>query len=193
MDINRSFSRVEEVSKELLEVVLAPYKSDCQYLKRALFHYPSDDSPVSSLGFIKGDFQIPESCYIDDTGHFNAVEFNICYNQFFYILIAYLVQNRLLPEMDDWDLEIYQRRQLSDFLITRFSSTFRKPVNSNAFQGMLSINRCVARRGLINVKTSCAFYDEYGWSEGDVTVCVVNQSNQSTAQPSASPVLYGLG
>ena len=176
MDINRSFSRAEEVSKDLMGIFLAPYKSDCQYLKRALFYYPPQELFGGDLGFIKGDFKIPESCYIDDTGHFNSVEFNICYNQIFYILIAYLVQQQLLPQMKDWDLEIYKRRQLSDFLITRFSSTFRRPVNSAAFQGILSINRCAARGGLINVKTSCAFYDESGWCEGDVTVCVVNQS-----------------
>ena len=176
MDINCSFSRVEEVSKDLIGIVLAPYKPDWQYLKQAFFYYPAQESPGGDLGFIKGDFAIPESCYIDDTGHFNSVEFNICYNQIFYVLIAYLVQQQLLPEMKDWDLERYKHRQLSDFLITRFSSTFRRPVNSAAFQGMLSINRCAARRGLITVKTSCAFYDEAGWSEGDVTVCVVNQS-----------------
>ena len=109
MDINRSFSRAEEVSKDLMGIFLAPYKSDCQYLKRALFYYPPQelsgrdlgfikgDLSGADFGFIKGDFKIPESCYIDDTGHFNSVEFNICYNQIFYILIAYLVQQQLLP------------------------------------------------------------------------------------------------
>ncbi|MEO1375818.1 MAG: FcoT family thioesterase, partial [Cyanobacteria bacterium J06635_10] len=51
------------------------------------------------------DFSIPESCYIDDTGHFNSVEFNICYNQLFYIIIAYLIKNQLLEVMKDWNLE----------------------------------------------------------------------------------------
>lgn len=176
MDINRAFSRTEEVSKELLKVFLNPYKADCHYLKRALFYYPSGDVSTERFGFIKGDFEIPDSCYIDDTGHFNSVEFNICYNQIFYVLIAYLVQHRLLLEMSDWDLETYKRRQLSDFLITKFSSTFKKPVDAKSFQGMLSINKCAARGGLINIKTSCAFYDESGWSQGDVTVCVVDPS-----------------
>ncbi|MGD1897885.1 MAG: FcoT family thioesterase [Phormidesmis sp.] len=174
MDTNRAFSRAERVSKALLERFLSPYKADCQYLKSAQFYYPPDGSPEKSMGFIKGDFAIEESCYIDDTGHFNSVEFNICYNQIFYVLIAYLLQNHLLLEMSDWDLELYKRRQLSDFLITRFSSTFRKPVDASAFQGMLSIDKCAARSGLVSVKTSCAFYDENGWSEGQVTVCVVD-------------------
>ena len=188
MNINRIFSRGEEVSQALLDIFLSPYKTDCRYLKRAALQYPQRDETTGETGdqgvwFIKGDFEIPESCYIDDTGHFNSVEFNICYNQLFYVLIAYLIQNRLISAMSDWDLESYKRHQLSDFLITKFSSTFRRPVNSDAFQGVLSINKCAARNKLITVRTSCAFYDEHGLSEGDVTVCVVNQP---ASQPTES-------
>ena len=186
MDINLPFSRAEEVSQDLLDRFLAPYKPDCRYLNRAVFHYPDQAaSNGSAWGFMKADFAIPESCYIDDTGHFNSVEFNICYNQLFYVLIAYLVKHQLLKAMHDWDLETYKRRQLNDFLITRFASTFRKPINSDTFQGMLSINKCAARSRLISFKTACAFYDETGWSEGEVTVCVVDQTdNQSSAAKS---------
>ena len=183
MNINRTFSRVEEVSQALLDRFLAPYKKDCRYLKKAQFQYP-DDLEInklddeSGLWFIKGEFAIPESCYIDDTGHFNSVEFNICYNQLFYIMIAYLLEKKLLTEMSDWDLETFKRRQLSDFLIVKFFSTFKKPINSDIFQGMLSINKYSMRSNLILIKTSCAFYDDYGWSEGDVMIAIVNNSSK---------------
>ncbi|MBF2047253.1 MAG: hypothetical protein IGS54_07800 [Elainella sp. C42_A2020_010] len=190
MNINQTFSRVEEVSQALLERFLAPYKVDCRYLKQAHFQYPDRSDPTSKtdgegqgIWFMKGEFAIPESCYIDDTGHFNSVEFNICYNQLFYIMIAYLVQHKLLKEMSDWDLDIYQRRQLNDFLIVKFSSTFKQPINSDAFQGALSINKCSTRNNLILIKTSCAFYDAKGWSEGDVTIAILNdQSNPKNLQ-----------
>lgn len=186
MNIDQTCSRVEEVSPALLEQFLAPYKENCRYLKRAEFQHPDrsaatakSDAAGQELGLIKGDFAIPESCYIDDTGHFNSVEFNICYNQLFYVMIAYLVQNKLLKEMSDWDLDIYQRRQLSDFLIVKFSSTFKQPINSDAFKGTLSINKCSRRSNLILVKTSCAFYDPKGWSEGDVTIAILNDQSSS--------------
>jgi hypothetical protein len=190
MNINQSYSRVEEVSSGLLERFLAPYKENCRYLKRAYFldnlsDSASDNLPQKSdLGnawLIKGEFAIPESCYIDDTGHFNSVEFNICYNQLFYIAIAYLVQHQLLKEMSDWDLETYQRRQLRDFLIVKFSSAFKQPIDSDAFEGILSINKCAKRGNLIWLKTSCAFYDRQGRSEGEVTIAVLNEeSSEST-------------
>ncbi len=76
--------------------------------------------------------------------------------------------------MADWDLEIYKRRQLSNFLIVKFSSTFRKQINSNHFQGTLSINKSSERGNLIILKTSCAFYDRNdGWAEGDVTIAIL--------------------
>ncbi|NEQ25823.1 MAG: hypothetical protein F6K28_43565, partial [Microcoleus sp. SIO2G3] len=171
----------EQVSQALLDRFLAPYKEDCRYLKRAQFQHLDNATSHSEFPWlISGNFAIPESCYIDDTGHFNSVEFNICYNQLFYIMIAYLVENKLLRAMSDWDLEVFKRRQLSDFLITNFSSKFKQPINSDSFQGELSIDRCSARRDLILLKTSCAFFDQNGRSEGEVTIAILNkQSSRS--------------
>lgn len=83
--------------------------------------------------------------------------------------------------MKNWNLEIYKPRQLSDFLIVNFSSKFRKPINSQQFQGTLSIKKSSARNQLIMLKTSCAFYDDNGgWSEGDVTIAILNSKNEQT-------------
>ncbi|NEP57132.1 MAG: hypothetical protein F6K31_08925 [Symploca sp. SIO2G7] len=186
MDINQEFTKVDDVSQDLLDVFLEPYKENCKYLQKAQIQYPPTNHSLDKtkshnqgLWFIKANFFIPESCYITDTGHFNSVEFNICYNQLFYILIAYLVDNNLLEVMKDWDLEIYKRRQLSDILIVHFSSTFKKPINSKSFQGTLSINKASARSELIMLKTSCAFYDNNGGlSQGDVTIAILNRQSE---------------
>ena len=188
MNIDQKISRVDDVSQDLLDVFLEPYKDNCKYLKKAQFQNAESSnllekskSATQGLGIIKADFYIPESCYIVDTGHFNSVEFNICYNQLFYIMIAYLLENNLLEVMKDWDLETYKRRQLSDFLIVKFSSTFKKPIDSRNFQGNLSINKCSARSNLIMLKTSCAFYNKNGgWSEGDITIAIVNSESEKT-------------
>ncbi|MCW5316914.1 hypothetical protein GTQ43_24785 [Nostoc sp. KVJ3] len=185
MNINPKVSKTDDVSQVLLDVFLEPYKDDCKYLRKAQFKCPElvgeSSSDRQGLWLVTGDFSIPESCYIAATGHFNSVEFNICYNQLFYIMVAYLIENNLLEVMRDWDLETYKRRQLSNFLIVKFSSTFRKPINSNHFQGSLSINKYSVRGNLIILKTSCAFYEKNGgWSEGDVTIAVLNSEPQET-------------
>ena len=81
-----------ETDRELLSLVLRPYKMHCRYLKTADLEAAQDPGPT-----VAGNFEIDESCYIDDTGHFNSVEFNICYNQLAYYLIAKSVQEGLLP------------------------------------------------------------------------------------------------
>ena len=189
MQINNKFTKVDEVSQDLLELFLEPYKEDCKYLKKAQFQDPesgkyfeTSSKNNSDLGVIKGEFSIPDSCYIDDTGHFNSVEFNICYNQLCYVLIAYLIKNKLLKVMKDWDLESYKHSQLSNFLIVKFSSAFKKPINARNFQGSLSINKCSARGNLIMMKTSCNFYDNNeGWAEGNITIAILNGESQKVA------------
>ncbi|HEY9803485.1 MAG TPA: FcoT family thioesterase [Leptolyngbyaceae cyanobacterium] len=182
MNINQEISKVEDVSQDLVQLFLEPYKDHCKYLRKAQFQYPKIESIADTsknkeqgLWSIKGEFSIPESCYIAATGHFNSVEFNICYNQLCYTMIAHLIDKNLWEAMRDWDLPTYKQLQLSNFLIVKFSSIFRKPIDSQHFLGSLSINKCSVRGDLIIVKTSCAFYDQNdGWSEGDVTFAVLN-------------------
>lgn len=197
MNINQEFTKIDNVSQELLNTFLQPYKEDCKYLKKAQFQQPALSENTKNAGnnkpglwLMKGEFSIPDSCYIDDTGHFNSVEFNICYNQIIYILIAYLIKNKLLEPMNDWTLEEYKHRQLSDFLIVKFSSTFKKPINSNHFQGTLSINKVSVRGDLIILKTSCTYYDDNGgWSEGDVTIAILNPKHEKTIQRQKESIL----
>ena len=80
-----------EMSPERLARVLVPYRDNCKYLKRIAFEYlpaSADVSPDQSEASLTahGDLCIAESCYIDSTGHFNAVEFQICVNQLMYAL-----------------------------------------------------------------------------------------------------------
>src|SRR5205823_5095442 len=87
------------ISDAFISKILAPYKQNAKYLKSALIldYYErgfDDQIPKSAIELvnIEGNFSISESCYIDDTGHFNSVEFNICYNQLAYVLFAKCIE-----------------------------------------------------------------------------------------------------
>jgi FcoT-like thioesterase domain len=162
--------------RELLSQVLRPYRVHCQYLRTAVLEVAQDQLPT-----VSGDFEIGESCYIDDTGHFNAVEFNICYNQLIYYLIAKSVQEGLLPALRGWTLDDFWRSQLPDILITNFSSSFKRKMRGKRFFGSVSVADVVRLdksawwKPLIVLRTSCRFWDEPGGlSVGKVTIAITN-------------------
>ena len=119
--------------------VLRPYRDSARYLKSAEVHASAGEVAVI------GEFSIGQSCYIDDTGHFNAVEFNICYNQAAYYLFAKAVQERLVDSFAPWSLDDFWQQELATMLICRFESRFRRMLDSRSFGGEVRIAEPVIR------------------------------------------------
>ncbi|MFJ8232996.1 FcoT family thioesterase [Streptomyces sp. NPDC094448] len=159
--------------EELLPLVLRPYKPHCKYLKSAAV------STRSSLVSARCELAIPESCYIDDTGHLNAVEVNISYNQMMYYTVAKAVQEGLLEEFAGWSMDDYWRHQLPDILIARFSGSFRRPINARSFFGeieFLSVERrSPGGEPLLLAETAYRYWDDAGGRcDGAVKLAFVN-------------------
>lgn len=175
-----------EVNSDLFVTIMSPYKDHCKYLKHVSI--VDDEQPFlngrnghhRSPGLItaKGRFSIPDSCYIDDTGHFNSVEFHICYNQFIYVLLAHCVEHKLLDVINFMDLEEFKRRQLPDILLAEFTTSFKRPIrNSDYFHGLLTIKKTAVRRKTIFIKSHCSFFDDQdGFSEGDMLLAIVDSA-----------------
>lgn len=164
------------VSATMLETVLAPYKLHCRYLQGASVE---KGNPSGSLMTAWGRFAIDESCYIADTGHFNAVEFNICYNQLTYCLLAESIHHQMLDVLSHWSLAEFRHSQLSNFLIVQFRSTFRKPLNARQFEGRVDIDKVTVRKGSIFMKTSCSFVDSEGaTSDGEALIVILDNGHK---------------
>lgn len=158
----------------LLARVLTPYKAHCRYLRSAVVN--ENDGRVS----VRCEFEISESCYIDDTGHLNSVEVNICYNQMMYFLVAKTVQDGLGSGFADWTLDDFFKHQLPDILIARFTSNFRRPVDPRAFSGEMEF-RSVSRRTppdgspFLYADTAFRYWDTAsGRCDGEATLAFVN-------------------
>lgn len=154
---------------------LTPYRAkDCVYLRRARVGLAG--GRVSA----EGDFGIESSCYIDDTGHFNAAEFIICFNQLMYTALAESVRRGLLPELSGWRLEDFWARQLPDVLIHRLRSTFSRPISAAAFRGSFQIAAAALAGqsrpgGLLALDTEIAFADDAGGrASGEIRLALVN-------------------
>jgi hypothetical protein len=168
----------DAVGEEVLSRILEPYKSHCKYLKRASLErggYPNPPGEPPRVLSGHGWFSIPESCYIADTGHFNAVEFNICFNQLAYTLVAAAVARGSLAVLSHFTFDEFCRRQLSDCVIANFSSEFPSAMRRDEFYGNLHIERVSVRKGTVFMKTICEFRDHRnGRSSGQALLAVVN-------------------
>ncbi|WP_327693508.1 (2E)-enoyl-ACP glycyltransferase [Streptomyces sp. NBC_00459] len=158
----------------LLAQVLAPYKDHCKYLRSAVV------TETDGRASVRCEFAIPESCYIDDTGHLNSVEVNICYNQMMYYLVAKSVQEGLGSGFRSWTLDDFWKHQLPDILIARFAASFRRPVNPREFSGEMEF-RSVTRRApaagspFLHADTAFRYWDaESGRCDGEATLAFVN-------------------
>ncbi|MGW1761133.1 FcoT family thioesterase [Streptomyces mirabilis] len=165
---------VLDTDQALLARVLDPYKPHCRYLKTAMVEQGGSSSPLA----VRCTFEIPESCYIADTGHFNSVEFNICYNQMAYYLLAKAVDEALIEPFSSWSMADYWERQLPNVLIADFQSRFRRPMRGVAFSGTLEFVKIAQRAGdrsLLIIDTVCRYSDRSGGSsEGVVKLVVTN-------------------
>jgi hypothetical protein len=140
------------VSADFAAEILKPYRANATYLRSAeITHFTDKASIVSGsadqrlvTGF--GHFSIPESCYIDDTGHFNAVEFNICYNQLAYVLFAKCIDAGLIHRLRTGKIDVislpdFKRHQLPAMVIVSLESRYYKQLDSTNFTAELTINK----------------------------------------------------
>ena len=165
--------QTEHVSPAFLSRVLTPYRKHCCYLKNANFQ-SQPEFGIKGLT-MHGEFKIDDSCYIDDTGHFNAVEYNICFNQIAYLHLAHCIENGLIPELADFELDSFFEKQLSHFLIAGIGSSFQSFINARHFYGMFGINSIKKTSKCTFIKTYCLFSDdEKGRSKGEVTLAIMH-------------------
>ena len=141
-----------KIADDFTADILKPYRAHAKYLKSAEITSFCDKSAATdftsdtSLVTAKGRFAIPESCYIDDTGHFNAVEFNICYNQLAYVLFGKCIEAGLLGRLRREKVNVlsfpeFKRHQLPSMVIVSIESRYYKQLQSDDFTGELVLNK----------------------------------------------------
>ena len=158
------------ISDAFVADILKPYRARATYLRSAeitQFSEQALEDSASDVSLVTGTgrFSIPESCYIDDTGHFNAVEFNICYNQLAYVVFAKCVEVGLMHQLWRVNVDIpsfaeYKRHQLPAMLIVRVDGVrFFKQMKSDDFGAELTIDRMTLLGQAGFFFTSITFFD----------------------------------
>lgn len=163
---------VADIDDGFTDKVLTPYFKHSRYLQRARFQQSESRAPQSLI--MSGEFVIPKSCYIDDTGHFNAVEYNISFNQICYVHLAHCIKNNLIPELSDYDMDTFFEKQLPNVLIAKLTSSYQSQMNAKHYYGTYGINAIKKTSKCTFIKTYCHFHDDAGGkSTGEVTLAVL--------------------
>lgn len=168
------------ISDSFLQQVLAPYRANARYIADATWHHPAElsvpvqDDPSSWIR-VEGRGSIASSCYADDSGHFNAVELNIVYNQMMYLGLASCAAAGL-THVVPWGAEAFFRHQLTDVLIRDYHARFERPINPRDFSVRLEIRSARVRpeRQMLWMHTACAVSCAMeGAATAEVTVALV--------------------
>ena len=174
---------LQPLDAALFEEMLAPYKPHCRYLLEATVESPGDEPLLAHDGTAtllraRGTYAIPEPCYIDSTGHLNAVEVNICYNQLLYVILGQAVARGLVPELGVFSLDHYRERRLPDVLIYHVDVRFRQVIDSSSFQGELSITRATDAKRSVKLETHLCFWDaDGGEASGDISIAILKPTS----------------
>lgn len=163
------------MAPQRLARALRPYRDNCKYLESIEFEHRMGDGDGDGDGepalVALARMRIGESCYIDSTGHFNAVEFQICANQLMYALGAECARLGLIEAFASIDLEGYYERQLSNVLITNVSAAFRRVLNPRRFYGRLELERAYLMRERAFWECALRYYDDDdGLADGAIVV-----------------------
>ena len=163
----------QQLAEDFMSQVLRPYKVD--YVRKATIQHPAEGpSPLEKV-VIKGELSIDEPVYIQDTGHFNAVEFTMCYNMLVYMLIGHCVSNGLIDELRHVDYDEFMKRQLSDVLIVELGQRFRSPITSALFFGEVAITEVFRKNTNVFMRTRAKFSNgATGYADGEILLVFIN-------------------
>ncbi|BBY33245.1 hypothetical protein BST33_11140 [Mycolicibacter minnesotensis] len=168
-----ALSNPAPIPENILEQVLEPYSyKGCRYLRDATVEVANGNV------LAEGSFSIGESAYIRSTGHFNAVELVLAFNQLAYSAFGPVIGDGMLPFFDGWTFEDYLKHQLASMFIRTSSSRFRRPIDATNFFGRLHCtNLEVVERSVRYLRVPCAieFWDEHGGSaSGEFELAALN-------------------
>jgi len=153
--------------EDTLREVIEPYISDCRYLKEAELDC-NGEFPKAI-----GKFEIPRSFYCIKTGHFNAVEAMICYNQLAYTMFGECSQKGMIGSHEPMSLEKFKSLQIVSYIVKIKELIFKKPINPQHFHGKIELLRASNISNNLFLCTKFEFADDgEGFASGKALLAV---------------------
>ena len=152
--------------------ILKPYRENATYLKAAEItagqRQDGDRRHRPEADHRQGPLLDPRELLHRLTGHFNAVEFNICYNQLAYVLFAGCIDAGVMGKVRAVEgagiptVAEFKHDQLPAMMIVALESRYFKPLDSKDFTAELSISKISAVGNAWFFFTTITFSDAEG-------------------------------
>lgn len=125
----------KNVSEEIINKALVTYiAKNTRYLTQAQVYDTGDGIRLDA------QFSIKESCYLSPgSGHFNAVEALMCFNQMLYVAVMGGIKEHLFTFYTDITPDYFNQNRRKVYLLEFEKMKFKKQINNNSFFGFIEI------------------------------------------------------
>lgn len=127
-----------QVSENIIKQALCTYiAKGTRYITRAEI-IKSGENSVS----LKADFEIYESCYLyPGSGHFNAVEALICFNQMLYVALLGGIEQKYYDFYQNITAEDFNKYRRQGYILEFEKMKFKKQIDNHHFHGTFEIEK----------------------------------------------------
>ncbi|MBO6282222.1 MAG: hypothetical protein J6N49_06830 [Alphaproteobacteria bacterium] len=125
----------KQVSEEIINKALVTYiAKNTRYITGA--QIDKTDTTIN----LTADFAIKESCYLSpSSGHFNAVEALMCFNQMLYVALLGGIQEKMYPFYEHITPDEFNEHRRKVYLLEFEKIKFKKQINNEFFHGRIEL------------------------------------------------------
>lgn len=124
-----------KVSEEIINKALKTYiAKNTRYIIDAQI-----DKTDNSIN-LTANFSIKESCYLSPaSGHFNAVEALMCFNQMLYVALLGGIQEKMFPFYEHITPDEFNQHRRKVYLLEFEKIKFKKQIRNESFHGRIEV------------------------------------------------------
>ncbi len=128
------FNKTRMIDPQKIEAILKPYWKPI--VKESHILQTEDKYIV-----LQSVLEINGLWYSDSTGHMNALDLNLAFNQMMYIAIACGIDLGWISNLKNYGWDDFENKYWSDFLIVSIHSEFKAQLHTNKFLGVVRIKK----------------------------------------------------
>ena len=163
------------VRQEVLDTILDAYYPECRYLQSAEF----DEASAPNYDMYS-KFVIPKTFYGEGSGHFNATEMMMCYNQMSYVFFTELFERGAVDQAGVITLDEFVEEQMNCLIAKMDNIRFKAPINPRDFSGKITLGKRRAKGKMGFAETEFSFYDDNGGNASGIATLVLDLGNRNS-------------